>query len=587
MDPRPERAAAAPSVARELLATRLDIAGRQLLAEAGLGFHAERVDPGFLGLRSRDGRVALLEHDVAQPLRLLAGLARVRERAYPARQIVVFGGGAALRQRLTHDLAGLGEVWVLHCEAGALWSNRAPRRAERRSCAALERAASQALTRSSWSAADADAHRQRLERDREQARAEARQLDRFRRLLAQRRPRATVALMLTIALVFGLEALWGGVDLPPLLSAMGSLVPERAWAGEWWRFFASGFLHGGPLHVGLNLLVLWMLGRSLERAIGTTRFLVVYFAAALGGAVASSLVVEGQSVGASGAIWGLLGAEAVMAFYPQPLLPPVLLPVARRTALVNLGINLLASFVPRVDVAAHIGGGIAGALVLLALARWRQLAVQSPEPRAPHVALRALAALGIASFAVALSTAWLEGRPWRLALGPELERVSWAGLPWSVEIPRGYATAAVATADGQARESLELGDLRHDPSLIQLHWASLTQSSARSELEAELTELARELRSLEGLEVLAPARLHTEPGARGGDYISVRYRYAQNPEIVDDWAIGVREGVRVRVHVSAWAALESASEGLAARILQSFERRASGRAAPQGVGGVP
>lgn len=573
MEARPERAAAAPSAAREVPATRLDIAGRYLLGEARLAFRVELAEPGLLGLRSRDGRVALLEHDVAQPLVLLAGLARIRERAYPARLVVIFGGGAASRRRLEHDLDALGGAWVLHCDAGTLWSNRPPRRGERRLCEALERAARQVLTRVSWSTGEADEHRQRLQREREQAREEARQLERFRSLLAQRRPRATLALMATIALVFVLEALWGGVDLPPLLAAMGSLVPERVWAGEWWRLFACGFLHGGPWHVGLNLLVLWMLGRSLERAIGTTRFLVVYFAAALAGAVASSWVVEGQSVGASGAIWGLLAAEAAMAFYPQPLLPPVLLPVARRTALVNLAVNVLASFVPRVDVAAHVGGGIAGALVLLALARWRQLPVQSSAARPPHGALRALAALCVVAFAIGLSLAWREGRPWRLDSGPELERVTWADFPWSVDLPRGYARAAVPAEDPGVLESLELGDLRYDPSLIQLQWASLAQPSARSELEAELAELARELRSLDGLEVLAPARLQTPPGARGEAYISVRYRYAQNPEIVDDWAIGVRDGVRVRVHVSAWAALATGSEGLAARILHSLDRR--------------
>jgi membrane associated rhomboid family serine protease len=405
-----------------------------------------------------------------------------------------------------------------------------------------------------------------LARERERALAEARQLERFRGLLGQRQPWATAALMLLIALVFGLEALWGGVDLPPLLLAMGSLVPELGWAGEWWRFFACAFLHGGLLHVGMNLLVLWMLGRSLERAIGATRFLVVYFCAALAGALASSLVVEGQSVGASGAIWGLLAAEAAMAFYPQPLLPEVLLPVARRTALVNLSVNVLASFVPRVDVAAHVGGGIAGALVLLVLARWRQLPMQSPVPRPAHVVLRVLAAVCPLAFAAGLATAWGEGRPWRLAAPPELERASWAGFPWSVELPRGYERGVAEDAPA----SLALGDLRHDPSSVQIQWASPAPGSAIVELGAELDALSNELRSLEGLEVIAPARLRHDRGVPERPYISVRYRFQQNPEFVEDWAIGERDGVRVRVHVSSWAALERAAEGLAARILFSL-----------------
>lgn len=563
MDGLPERAAAPHSVAGELPATRLEIAGQALLAEDGLGFCVELAEPGLLGLRSPSGRVAVLEHDETQPLVLLSGLARIHRRGYPARHVLIFGGGAALRRRIEAGDDALGEAWVSCRDAGLRWQNRAPRRAERRLCEALERAADQALARRSWSADEAHAHRLRLLRERDRARSEARELDRFRLLLAERRPRATLALVAVIALVFGLEALWGGVDLPPLLSAMGSLVPERARSGEWWRFFACSFLHGGPLHVGLNLLVLAMLGRSLERTIGSTRFLLVYFGAALAGSVGSCMVVQGQSVGASGAIWGLLGAEAAMAFYPQPLLPPVLVPVARRAILVNLGINLFASFLPRVDIAAHIGGGIAGALVLVLLARSRQLPVQWPVARPPHVGLRALAALAAVLFALGLGAAWRAGQPWRLAAAPELERTQLPGLPWSIELPRGQVLAP-----RDAAGSIEVGDLLQDPSVVQVQWASLGQLSPRGELEAELAELSRELRSAEGLELLAPPRLVTERGSEA--YIGVRYRSLHSPETLDDWAIGVLDGMRVRVHVIAWAALPRASEGLARRVLQSL-----------------
>src|SRR5687768_1703607 len=87
--------------------------------------------------------------------------------------------------------------------------------------------------------------------------------------LEQRQPRVTIALMMANAVVFALQALWGGVDLPPLLARMGSLIPERARSGDWWRFLSCTFLHGGVLHLALNLCALWMLGRYLERVVGS------------------------------------------------------------------------------------------------------------------------------------------------------------------------------------------------------------------------------------------------------------------------------------------------------------------------------
>ena len=86
-----------------------------------------------------------------------------------------------------------------------------------------------------------------------------------------------------------------------------------AQGGEWWRLFTSAFLHGSFIHIAFNMYVLFFLGPTLERILGHARFTVLYLLAALGGSVASYWFSDlgTVSVGASGAIFGLMGALIV------------------------------------------------------------------------------------------------------------------------------------------------------------------------------------------------------------------------------------------------------------------------------------
>jgi membrane associated rhomboid family serine protease len=133
-------------------------------------------------------------------------------------------------------------------------------------------------------------------------------------------------------------------------------------AGEPYRLLTSAFLHGGIFHLLLNMYVLYLFGPPLEAAFGRTRFLAVYLVSALGGGAASfAFSAPNQpSLGASGAIFGLLGAFLV---------------VNRRLGrdstglLVLLALNLGLSFVvPRIDWRAHLGGLAVGLLCAAVLA---------------------------------------------------------------------------------------------------------------------------------------------------------------------------------------------------------------------------
>lgn len=150
--------------------------------------------------------------------------------------------------------------------------------------------------------------------------------------------------------------LGGPVFDPVLLQVVG--VADN----EYYRLLTAAFLHGGLLHLALNMYALYLFGPPLEAALGRVRFVALYVLSALGGSALSYAFSDPSrpALGASGAVFGLLGAYLV---------------VSRRMGrdasgvMVLLVINFVYGFlVPRIDWRAHLGGLVAGALVALVLA---------------------------------------------------------------------------------------------------------------------------------------------------------------------------------------------------------------------------
>ena len=137
----------------------------------------------------------------------------------------------------------------------------------------------------------------------------------------------------------------------------GMFPIEISQGGEWWRVFTSAFLHGDERHIAINMLVLFFLGSTLERILGHTRFTVLYLLSALGGSVASYWFLDLQtvSVGASGAIFGLMGALIVAGRRLRYDVKQVLFLLAVFVA--------IGFFSPGVDWRAHFGGLVVGAAV--------------------------------------------------------------------------------------------------------------------------------------------------------------------------------------------------------------------------------
>jgi rhomboid protease GluP len=141
--------------------------------------------------------------------------------------------------------------------------------------------------------------------------------------------------------------------------------------GQWWRLFTSLFLHGSLLHLAFNMIALWQVGQLVERLFGSLRFVGLYLFAGLCGGIASVMWnPHVNSVGASGAIFGIVGGLFAFMRRENSGIPPTVVNNLRGSLVPFLVFNLAAGFLyPHTDNAAHIGGLVGGWLAGHVLAR--------------------------------------------------------------------------------------------------------------------------------------------------------------------------------------------------------------------------
>jgi rhomboid protease GluP len=186
------------------------------------------------------------------------------------------------------------------------------------------------------------------------------------------------ALYLVVSLNIGVwlwNVLSGVSPMSPSSADLFRWGANSAWAvardHEYWRLLTATFLHGGLIHLAMNMLGLWSAGKLLNRLYGNGQFLLVYFASALVGS-AASLHFGAQasvSVGASGAVFGVLGALIVAARRYREQLPKALNRHIMTSEGVFLVYALLNGFAREgIDNAAHVGGLLAGAAMTGVLA---------------------------------------------------------------------------------------------------------------------------------------------------------------------------------------------------------------------------
>jgi membrane associated rhomboid family serine protease len=219
-----------------------------------------------------------------------------------------------------------------------------------------------------------------------------------------RNPYGTYALIALNVIVFiaelggggGAGSLEGGGQL---IADGGLLGPAVADQGEWYRIITSGFLHAGPLHLFLNMFVLYILGTILEEGIGTVRMLGIYFVSLLAGSFGALLLDPNElTVGASGAVYGIMAATFLVARQRG---------VEQLASQIGLWVVLNLAFtfaVPGISIGGHLGGlagGAAAAGVILAGERRGGAAI----PEALGLLLVGAISVGGALWAAGLSEA--------------------------------------------------------------------------------------------------------------------------------------------------------------------------------------
>lgn len=253
--------------------------------------------------------------------------------------------------------------------------------------------------------------------------------------------RITTILAVACVALLGVSYAWGSDVHDSVLQRMGANIGADVRAGEVYRLFASAFLHANIVHLGFNMLALWSLGPFLESLLGRRRYLVLYAASALGGALASTtLGGDRWSVGASGAIFGLMAAGISLSFRPKGLLPPLMVAGMRRRALMPLVINLAYSLQPGVDLLAHVGGGVVGGLLVATvltdgLVPVEERAATGEAERKPSALYAAAAWILSAAMALSVVVAFVAGRPWQINEPPRLQRTTVGATGVSLELP--------------------------------------------------------------------------------------------------------------------------------------------------------
>jgi rhomboid protease GluP len=211
-----------------------------------------------------------------------------------------------------------------------------------------------------------------------------------------------------------LVALNVAVWLLNLLSGMSPMSPRPVELAVWganflpltieqpWRLLTATFLHGGIIHLAFNMWALWDTGRLAERFYGNAQLLLIYLVAGLAGSMASLFFAArtGVSVGASGAIFGVVGCLLAAIFTKAHKLPPALVQSMRSSMLMFVGFSLFMGFTAGfIDNAAHLGGLAGGFLMGMVLAE--KFDVDEYRRQAP-----VRAAVGVLLAALVLGAAW-------------------------------------------------------------------------------------------------------------------------------------------------------------------------------------
>jgi rhomboid protease GluP len=262
-----------------------------------------------------------------------------------------------------------------------------------------------------------------------------------RSALFERPPFVSLGLLAIMAAVFGAMWVIGKGNISLIASPFGSKINEAIREGQVWRFVTPIFLHGNISHLIVNALSLLWLGVQMESIYGSRKYFLIYMTAGVAGNIASFYRSPEPSLGASGAIFGLIGAGLIFPLRYRNLMDEAtrsrILTQLLIVTVANLAIGLV---VPHVDNWAHMGGLIGGAFVALFLLP--DVLDERPASRARSGALWLATLLFLGVIGWAAASQWPVGvREWRsisVIRAPQMVtyRPQGAYSWWRIDVPK-------------------------------------------------------------------------------------------------------------------------------------------------------
>ena len=371
---------------------------------------------------------------------------------------------------------------------------------------------------------------------------------------------ATVALLVwfyLVQLIFGWPLIWtlpSGLSLPTELvmeaigARMGWLDGDAVRAGDWWRLISATLLHGSVLHLAGNAFVLFFLGRIVENLHGRAAYVVAYVGAGVAGGLLSMWASGVNSLGASGAILGLLGMIAALGLRYNHQIPRALRDYFRLDIWFFVGFVALMSLMPAVDWAGHLGGFVFGFILGLA---WPAALLEERPPRGDRLRMACalacaglfLAGLGVVTQRIWQTSQWMPASEIRAMTDAvdrgDFDQAERMARRLESQIPQAdslrYLQVSVLFAAERYEEALVLLDTvaADRPSLLPLKIGAAFEADrpdlARDALRIQERAAAREFASTGGDNSLAWALFLAEP---------------DNPEAVTEGLMRVRRALK-------------------------------------------
>lgn len=173
------------------------------------------------------------------------------------------------------------------------------------------------------------------------------------------KPILTKVLIFTIVAVYFIEILFNALNTEEAIIFLGAKWNYGIAHGEYWRFLTCTLLHGNILHLFLNLAAIHIFAIEVESIYGSLRYLMIYLASSWGAGLASFIFSPGLAIGASGAVFGIIGSLVIFFYRQREKIPGANLKFRAMYTLTIINL-LLGLMIPHVDNAGHMGGLLAG-----------------------------------------------------------------------------------------------------------------------------------------------------------------------------------------------------------------------------------